>query len=79
MAADRNDLDVRAMQSPMALPRFDAMGMNVERKVAEETRAFQRSEERRDAADVVGQLQAKGMSVTQMPAAEFDKIRTAVR
>ncbi len=48
-------------------------------KVAEETRTFQRSEELRQAADVVSQLKAKGMSVTEMPAAELEKIRVAVQ
>jgi tripartite ATP-independent transporter DctP family solute receptor len=48
-------------------------------KVAEETRTFQRNEEIRQAHDVVAQLKAKGMSVTEMPAAELDKIRTAVQ
>ncbi|MEO8117958.1 MAG: DctP family TRAP transporter solute-binding subunit [Rhodoferax sp.] len=48
-------------------------------KVAEETRTFQRSEELRQAADVVSQLKAKGMSVTEMPAAELEKIRAAVQ
>lgn len=48
-------------------------------KVAEETRTFQRSEELRQAADVVSQLKAKGMSVTEMPATELDKIRAAVQ
>jgi TRAP-type transport system periplasmic protein len=48
-------------------------------KAAEETRTFQRKEELAQAADVVGQLKAKGMSVTEMPAAELDKIRAAVQ
>lgn len=48
-------------------------------KVAEETRTFQRSEELRQAADVVSQLKAKGMSVTEMPAVELEKIRAAVQ
>jgi len=48
-------------------------------KVAEETRTFQRSEELRQAAEVVGELKAKGMSVTEMPPAELDKIRVAVQ
>ncbi len=48
-------------------------------KVAEETRAFQRSEELRQAAEVVSQLKDKGMSVTEMPPAELDKIRSAVQ
>lgn len=48
-------------------------------KVAEETRQFQRAEELRQAADVVGQLKAKGMSVTEMPPAELEKIRAAVQ
>jgi len=48
-------------------------------KVAEETRAFQRKEELRDASGVVAQLKVKGMSVTEMPPAELDKIRAAVQ
>lgn len=48
-------------------------------KVAEDTRAFQRKEELRDANDVVAQLKARGMSVTEMPSAELDKIRAAVQ
>jgi tripartite ATP-independent transporter DctP family solute receptor len=47
--------------------------------VAVETRAFQRSQETKDAGEVVSQLKAKGMSVTDMPAAELDKIRVAVQ
>jgi len=48
-------------------------------KVAEDTRSFQRAEELRQAGDVVTQLKAKGMSVTEMPDAELDKIRDAVQ
>lgn len=48
-------------------------------KVAVETRAFQRSQEIKDAGEVVSQLKAKGMSVTEMPAAELEKIRVAVQ
>jgi len=48
-------------------------------KIAEETRAYERAEELRQAADVVTQLKAKGMTVTEMPPAELEKIRTAVR
>ena len=48
-------------------------------KVSEDTRAFQRTEEIRQAGEVVGQLKAKGMSVTEMPAAELEKIRNAVQ
>jgi tripartite ATP-independent transporter DctP family solute receptor len=48
-------------------------------KAAEDTRTFQRKAELADAAEVVGQLKAKGMSVTDMPAAELDKIRAAVQ
>jgi tripartite ATP-independent transporter DctP family solute receptor len=48
-------------------------------KVAEDTRALQRKAELSDAADVVNQLKAKGMSMTEMPAAELDKIRAAVQ
>lgn len=48
-------------------------------KVAEDTRAFQRAEELRQAGEVVNQLKAKGMSVSEMPDAELDKIRDAVQ
>lgn len=48
-------------------------------KVAEETRTFQRSEELKQAGEVVTQLKARGMSVTEMPAAELEKIRAAVQ
>ena len=48
-------------------------------KAAEEARTFQRKAELADAAEVVGQLKAKGMSVTDMPAVELDKIRAAVQ
>jgi tripartite ATP-independent transporter DctP family solute receptor len=48
-------------------------------KAAEETRTFQRKAELADASNVVSQLKAKGMSVTDMPAAELDKIRVAVQ
>lgn len=48
-------------------------------KAAEETRGFQRAQELKQAAEVVAELKAKGMSVTEMPAAELDKIRTTVR
>lgn len=48
-------------------------------KAAEETRTFQRKAELADATDVVSQLKAKGMSVTEMPVAELDKIRSAVQ
>lgn len=48
-------------------------------KAAEETRTFQRKAELADATDVVSQLKAKGMSVTEMPVAELDKIRAAVQ
>ena len=48
-------------------------------KVAEETRAFQRSQELQQAGEVVSQLKAKGMWVSEMPAAELDKIRAAVQ
>jgi tripartite ATP-independent transporter DctP family solute receptor len=51
----------------------------VVQRVAEETRAFERSEELRQAAEVVGQLKAKGMAVTEMPPAELEKIRTSVQ
>jgi tripartite ATP-independent transporter DctP family solute receptor len=48
-------------------------------KVAEETRTFQRTEETHQAGEVVSQLKAKGMSVTEMPTSELDKIRVAVQ
>ena len=48
-------------------------------RVAEETRSFERAEELRQAADVVAQLKAKGMAVTEMPPAELEKIRTSVQ
>lgn len=48
-------------------------------KVAENTRAFQRKEELAQATEVVSELKAKGMSVTEMPPAELDKIRTSVQ
>ncbi len=48
-------------------------------KVAEETRTFQRKEELRQAAEVVAELKAKGMAVTEMPVAELDKIRASVQ
>lgn len=47
-------------------------------KVAEKARAFQRKEELRDASGVVAQLNDKGMSVTEMPPAELDKIRVVM-
>ncbi len=48
-------------------------------KASEETRAFERREELRQAADVVNELKAKGMAVTEMPPAELEKIRAAVQ
>jgi tripartite ATP-independent transporter DctP family solute receptor len=48
-------------------------------KVADETRAFQRAEELRDAANVVDQLKARGMATTVMPPAELEKIRAAIQ
>jgi tripartite ATP-independent transporter DctP family solute receptor len=48
-------------------------------KVAEDTRTLQRAEELKQAGDVVSQLKARGMSVTEMPTAELDKIRAAVQ
>ena len=48
-------------------------------KSANETRAFQRAEELRQGADVVNQLKNRGMSISEMPAAELDKIRVAVQ
>lgn len=48
-------------------------------KVAEDTRAFQRKEELKQASEVVSQLKSHGMSVTEMPPAELEKIRAAVQ
>jgi len=48
-------------------------------KVAEQTRTFERAEELRQARDVVSQLKAKGMTVSEMPPAELAKIRSAVQ
>lgn len=48
-------------------------------KAAEDTRTLQRKEEIAQAAQVVGELKAKGMSVTDMPPAELDKIRKSVQ
>jgi tripartite ATP-independent transporter DctP family solute receptor len=48
-------------------------------KVAEETRALQRSAELKQATEVVGELKAKGMSISEMPPTELDKIRVAVQ
>jgi TRAP-type transport system periplasmic protein len=48
-------------------------------KVAEDTRTFQRNEELKQAGEVVSQLKAKGMSITEMPTAELEKIRAAVQ
>jgi len=48
-------------------------------KVAEETRVFQRNEELKQAGEVVSQLKEKGMTVSEMPAAELDKIRSSVQ
>jgi TRAP-type transport system periplasmic protein len=48
-------------------------------KAAEETRTLQRAAELKQAAEVVGELKAKGMAVTEMPPAELDKIRVAVQ
>jgi TRAP-type C4-dicarboxylate transport system substrate-binding protein len=48
-------------------------------KAAEQTRTFERAEELRQAADVVNQLKAKGMAVTEMAPAELEKIRAAVQ
>lgn len=46
---------------------------------AETTRTFQREAELREAADVLKELQAKGMIATDMPAAELDAIRKAIQ
>jgi len=48
-------------------------------KVAEDTRVLQRAEELKQAGEVVSQLKARGMAVTEMPAAELEKIRAAVQ
>jgi TRAP-type transport system periplasmic protein len=48
-------------------------------KAAEETRTFQRAEELRQAADVIAELKAKGMVATEMPPAELENIRTAIK
>lgn len=48
-------------------------------RAAEETRTFQRAQELKQAAEVVSELRAKGMAVTEMPAAELEKIRLAVQ
>jgi TRAP-type transport system periplasmic protein len=48
-------------------------------KVAEETRTFERAQELKQASEVVGQLKDKGITVTEMPPAELDKIRAAVQ
>jgi len=48
-------------------------------KVAEDTRAFERAEELRQAAEVVKELKSKGMTVNEMPPAELEKIRAAVQ
>jgi len=44
-------------------------------KVAEDIRTLQRAEELKQAGEVVSQLKARGMAVTEMPAAELEKIR----
>ena len=48
-------------------------------KAAETTRAFQREAELREAGEVLGELKAKGMATTEMPAAELDAIRKAIQ
>ncbi len=48
-------------------------------KAAEDTRTFQRAEELRQAAVVVDQLKANGMTMTVMPPAELEHIRTAIQ
>jgi tripartite ATP-independent transporter DctP family solute receptor len=48
-------------------------------RVAEETRSFQRAQELKQATEVVAELKAKGMTVTEMPTSELDKIRLAVQ
>jgi TRAP-type C4-dicarboxylate transport system substrate-binding protein len=58
--------------------------LNPEQKTALEaaavaTRTFQRAEELKQADEVVGELKAKGMTVTTMPPAELDNIRKAIQ
>ncbi|MFT4189941.1 MAG: DctP family TRAP transporter solute-binding subunit [Comamonas sp.] len=48
-------------------------------KVAEDTRAFERELELKEAAVVVQALKDKGMTVAEMPPAELQKIRAAVQ
>ena len=48
-------------------------------KAAENTRTFQRAEELRQAAQVIGELKANGMAMSEMPPAELDKIRVAIQ
>lgn len=48
-------------------------------KAAETTRTFQREAELREAGEVLGELKAKGMAATEMPAAELDAIRKAIQ
>ncbi len=49
------------------------------RKAAAVARDFQRAEEIRQARDAVSQLQAKGMTVTELPPQALDKMRQAVK
>ena len=58
---------------------LSAEQQTIVQRVAEQTRSAQREAEIRDAAKVVGELKARGMTVTEMPAAELDKIRAAVQ
>jgi tripartite ATP-independent transporter DctP family solute receptor len=46
---------------------------------AESTRTFQRAEELKQANEVVGELKAKGMTVSAMPPAELDNIQKAIQ
>ena len=48
-------------------------------RAAESTRGLQRQAELKQASEVIGELKSKGMSVTEMPGAELDKIRVAVQ
>jgi TRAP-type C4-dicarboxylate transport system substrate-binding protein len=70
---------VALMASKKWWPSLTPDQQSAVQRVAEETRTFERSEELRQAAEVVGQVKAKGMSVTEMPPAELDKIRTSVQ
>ncbi|MFT4172032.1 MAG: DctP family TRAP transporter solute-binding subunit [Rhodocyclaceae bacterium] len=49
------------------------------RKVAEQTRDYERQEELRQERDAVAQLKSAGMTVTELSAADRDRIRTLVK